>query len=125
MSKSPVISFPDCSVSQVSQDTKDIIFRVESTYKAAHCPSCQQISERIHSYYTRRLQDLPISEWRVYLEVEAKRFRCSNLACYRKTFTEPLAQLTRRYARRTERLSRSLWHLAQTSGGQAGAHLAK
>jgi transposase len=125
MSKTPFIRFPDCSVSQISQDKQRLRFILESTHQSAPCPSCRQISERIHSYYTRRLHDLPISEWQVYLEVETKRFRCSNPACSRKTFVEPLPELTRRYARRTERLSRALWHLVQFSGAQAGSQLAK
>ena len=33
--------------------------------------------------------------------------------------------MTRRYARRTQRLSRALWHLAQISGAKAGSDLAK
>ena len=57
---------------------------------AAECPACGSASQRIHSNYTRKLRDLPSHGRSVIIHVAARRFRCLNAACVRKTFAERL-----------------------------------
>jgi len=54
----------------------------------AACPLCQQDAHRIHSHYTRTLQDLPCTGKALRLLVLVRRFFCENKACARKIFAE-------------------------------------
>ena len=58
------------------------------------------------------------------IQVAARRFRCRNPACARKTFAERLGDVARVSARRTERLFDLHRELGLASGGEAGARLA-
>jgi transposase len=91
---------------------------------SADCPSCGLRSQRIHSGYVRKLRDLPWQGRPVTIRVAARRFRCLNAACDRKTFAERLEDVALVYARRTERLGGLQQHLALALGGEAGTRLA-
>jgi transposase len=88
---------------------------------AACCPLCSEPSTRIHSRYSRTLQDLPWGPLRVQLCLRVHRFFCQNPNCPRKIFTEPLTGLAERSARRTTRLRDALLAIGWALGGQAGA----
>jgi len=88
----------------------------------AVCPSCQQLSHRVHSYYTRSPQDLPISGQIVQLALRVRRFRCQNRQCQRQTFAERLPTLPVS-ARHTARLGTILDGIAVVLSGQAGSQL--
>lgn len=87
------------------------------------CPQCGTLSKRVHSYYWRKGQDLPISDQSTRLLIRARRFRCLNVDCPRQTFAEPVALLPA-YARRTVRFTDSLRSVAFALGGEAGCRLA-
>src|ERR1700757_823835 len=70
---------------------------------SAACPTCGSNSWRVHSHYRRKLRDLPSHGRPVTIHLAARRFRCLNAACTRKTFAEPLDDAVV-YARRTKRL---------------------
>jgi transposase len=90
----------------------------------ALCPSCKVASQHVHSSYPRRLSDLPWQGRPVTIHVAARRFRCCNPACARKTFAERLDDVARVSARRTERLFDLHRDLGLALGGEAGAKLA-
>ncbi|WP_445491593.1 transposase family protein [Niallia sp. 03133] len=46
-----------------------LILTVKSIHTSACCPSCQRISTRSHSRYSRKVQDLPISDQAVLLSI--------------------------------------------------------
>ncbi len=50
----------------------------------AACPLCQQVSHRVHSHYTRTLQDLPCAGKVLRLLMLVRRFFCENEGCARK-----------------------------------------
>jgi transposase len=90
----------------------------------AACPSCGSISLRIHSNYIRTLLDLPSHGQAVTIQLSARRFRCLNAACVRKTFAERLDDASVS-ARRTNRLGDLQRHLGLALGGEAGTRFAK
>jgi transposase len=90
----------------------------------AACPSCKVLSPHIHSLSPRMLHDLPWQGRPVTIHVAARRFRCRNPACARKTFAERLGDVARVSARRTERLCDLHRDLGLALGGEAGARLA-
>lgn len=93
-----------------------------ATSPAEVCPSCQQVSHRVHSYYTRSPQDLPISGRLVQLILPVRRFRCQNRQCQRRTFAERLTAVPVS-ARQTTRLGTMLDAIAVVLSGQEGSRL--
>ena len=91
---------------------------------SAPCPGCAVSSRRVHSRYDRILGDLPWQGRPVSLRVRARRFRCLNSACTRRTFAERLPDTAPPAARRTSRLGELQRHLSLALGGEAGARLA-
>ncbi len=92
---------------------------------SAACPTCAQVSQRLHSRYQRTFADLPWQGRPVALQIQARRFRCLNPSCARQTFAERLAGVAPAAARRTERLGNLQGHLAHALGGEAGQRLAE
>ena len=91
----------------------------------AACPDCDTMSYRVHSYYERTLGDLPWQGRPVLLRVRARRFRCLDPSCPRRTFAERLGDAAPVRARRTDRLGGVQRHLGLALGGEAGARLAE
>jgi transposase len=91
----------------------------------SRCPLCHRLSLRIHSWYRRRLEDLPWEGIPVGIELHTRRFFCDNAACSQRIFTERLSQTAPRYARRTGRLSIALQQITWALGGAAGSRLAQ
>ena len=94
-----------------------------ATSPTAVCPACQQRSHRVHSYYHRSSQDLPVSGQAVHLILHVRRFRCQNRQCRQQTFVERLPEVVPCYARRTARLVATLSLFATALSGQAGSRL--
>ena len=112
---------PGLRVHQLIATSDELTLLMASTHSEACCPLCGQSSARVHSHYTRTLQDLPWAAFQVRLRVQVHRFFCENPTCPRKIFTEPLTALAERYARRTNQLREELLTLGWALGGQAGA----
>jgi transposase len=93
--------------------------------KSACCPDCHTRSERVHSQYIRRPQDLPIQEKAVRLHLQVRRFFCQNPGCVRKTFAEQVPDFLRRYARLSNRVVERLVAIALSGGCEGGARLSK
>lgn len=92
---------------------------------AVNCPACGLPSRRLHSRYQRTLHDLPWQGRPATLRISARRFRCLNTACVRKTFAERLGSIAQVLARRTARLGDLQRHVALALGGEAAARLAE
>ncbi|RYF09413.1 MAG: transposase family protein [Deltaproteobacteria bacterium] len=101
-----------------------VILEATSQETAVPCPDCDLSSRRLHSFYSRVLRDLPWQGRPATIRVAARRFRCLNTACHRKTFAEHLGAVARRSARRTTRLSDLQRHVGFALGGEAAARLA-
>lgn len=104
-----------------SSETQVTITACALTLTSA-CPSCSQVSNHVHSYYTRSPQDLPISGRRVQLVLHVRRFRCPNPQCQKQTFAERLPNVPVS-ARQTSRLGTILESIAIVLSGQAGSRL--
>lgn len=92
---------------------------------AVDCPACGLPSRRLHSRYPRVLHDLPWQGRPATIRIAARRFRCLNPACARKTFAERLGSVAPTSARRTTRLGDLQRHVAFALGGEAAARLTK
>src|SRR5262245_66577060 len=112
---------PDVMVLDVQVEPEAVVLTVTPSSRIAACPRCSTESARIHSYYIRQPQDLPISGRATRLLVQARRFRCVNPACSTVTFAERLPNLVAVAAQRTVRLNAELRDLALAFGGEAAA----
>ncbi len=107
------------------QGRERIVMVLRPTEKSSRCPACRRRSERIHSWYRRRLCDLPWEGIPVGIELQVRRFFCDSDDCPQRIFTERLAKTAPRYARRTSRLSLALEQITLALGGSAGSRLAE
>ncbi len=117
------LNLPELHLGSIETVSNGVIITAHSTLWTATCPQCSVICCSIHSYYWRRVEDLPLSGQFTQLKVEVKRFRCRNKECPRGIFVERLACLPF-YAQRTARLAQALQAIAFGLGGEAGARLA-
>jgi|GEM_PF-3909233 len=99
---------PNFEIATVENEDGIWHIQAQSTASSARCPGCQQPSTGRHSWYQRHPQELPCIGQGVRLHLQVKRFRCSNLACPRKTFVEQFPDWLPAYARRTTRRTRIL-----------------
>ncbi len=104
MTQTLLPDLPGFSIEQITLSGGVITVLAQSRTVSASCPTCAQLSSRIHSRYQRKLADLPWSGRTVRLLVQVRRFFCERLTCPRKTFAEAIPALAERYARRTIRL---------------------
>ena len=110
-------------ISRVLPTTEDVTVEAGLARSAVKCPDCGLFSRRLHSHYPRVLHDLPWQGRSATIRVTARRFRCLNSACARKTFAEQLGLVAPASARRTARLGDLQRHVAFALGGEAAARL--
>ncbi len=118
-----LLSPPGCVVDHIGSDGQKLTLSVRSNSQNAFCPSCQELSHRVHSFYTRAPADLPLGGQPVQLYLLVRRFYCCNAHCEKQTFTEPLPDLLAFRARRTDRLAAAQRSVGVALGGEAGARL--
>jgi len=114
---------PGFTIDQVRVVDTTLLVEASATRPTAICPSCQTISQRVHSRYIRTPRDLPVTDHAVRLLLHVRRFLCDHPLCPKRTFVEPLPDLVPFRAQRTLRLSRTLAVLAFALGGEAGARV--
>jgi transposase len=116
-------SLPGFEIHQVESMLARLRITATASSSTAICPACQHASHRVHSYYVRSPQDLPVSGQPVQLLLRVRRFRCQNRFCPQQTFVERLPEVIPFYARRTKRLLTLHLLVASTIGGQTGERL--
>jgi transposase len=112
-------------ISRVLPTTADVTIEASLARSPVACPDCGLPSRRLHSHYPRVLRDLPWQGRPATIRVMARRFRCLNLLCARKTFAERLGSVAPTSARRTARLGDLQRHVAFALGGEAASRLSK
>ncbi len=115
---------PGFAIDSVQAQDNTLLVAAHPTSADACCPQCAAASRRVHSTYTRRPRDLPVSEQPVRLLLHVRRFFCDAALCPQRTFAERLPDLLPVRAQRTVRLTRSLCVLGFALGGRAGARTA-
>src|SRR5262249_55583772 len=101
----------------VDDTTAQITLRVQATQTTPPCPLRPPPAGRFHSVCGRPLADLPGAQYRVCLQLRARKWFCRNRACHRRIFTERLPTVAAPWARRTLRLAQRLIALGVALGG--------
>lgn len=109
----------------LNESSRHVVVVVRSCRCHGICPRCGKHSVRVHSWYERRLADLPWQGMSVLLTWRTRKFFCSAVDCLQKIFTERLPEVAAPYARRTQRLNLALRCIAFVCGGECGSRLAK
>ncbi|NCC70826.1 transposase [bacterium] len=118
--------FPEYLIKQnvfVETDRLTINFSSKRTSQA--CPKCNQISKEITTYFTRKVQDLPVIDKSLTLKIKLKKFRCNNKKCNTKIFSENIDDFVQGKQRRTNRLNKKLIAFALTYSAEGAAKLLK
>ena len=97
-----------------------IVVEVESIRERVACPYCGKISEKVHSQYERKLQDLPMSGKKVRIVLRNKKYYCANEGCAHKTFAEGYEFFERR-ATKTKRLQKEIERVSLTQSSVSAA----
>ena len=92
-------------------DEKNLFYIIEVHSSSAKCPSCDTLSTRSHSRYSREIKDMPQGERHVTMKVFMHKWFCDAPDCPRKIFTERLSWL-KPYRRRTDRMEKVLTEIA-------------
>ncbi len=90
--------------------------------KRSRCPNCGG-RVLLHSYYQRRLRDLPSFGHSVVAQLRVRRLRCCSGPCGRKIFTEQIPAVAKKWARETVRASRMLRRFGYELGGRPSSGL--
>ena len=85
----------------ISEDVGSLTVFLYTAGKGASCPYCGHFSHRLHSYYSRHIQDLEVYGHTLELVIRVGKYYCDNVSCLQKIFCEPLSFLVRRYGRRS------------------------
>ena len=101
-------ALPGFELQEISCGEAILTITARAISPEAICPSCEQTSHRVHSYYTRSPADLPVSGQRIQLVLQVRRFRCQNRQCQQQTFVERVPDVVPVQARRTTRLGTML-----------------
>jgi transposase len=105
-------------------DVDNLTVHLATTALTAACPLCGLDTRRVHSRYTRRLDDLPCLGRCVRLQLAVRRFVCPQSDCPRRIFAERLPGFAAPWARTTDRLRQTQTDIGSSLGGEAGARLA-
>jgi len=116
---------PNLHLTHVQFGPDGVTVDVEVVSPSAACPRCGRGSEQVHSWYTRRVADLPCCGRTLAIVITARKFRCSNPACPRAIFCERLPDVAPAHARTTRPLTESHRAIGFAAGGEAGARLAE
>lgn len=118
-----LLPLPNCVIERHESTQQTLIIHARGNCKRAACPSCQQLSHRVHSFSTRAPADLPLGGQIVQLRLSVRRFYCHNSRCKKRTFTEQFPDLLSYRTRRTKRLLEAQRAVGVALGGEAGARL--
>lgn len=112
-------------IENVVSEGELVAVRARTAVERAACPACGTLSARVHSRYVRRLADSAVGGRPVLIELQVRRFRCSERACEQVTFAEQVDGPTFRHGRRSASLQAVLERVAVMLAGRAGACLSQ
>ena len=111
------------TLEEIVADDDRITLVVRTRRERVCCPCCAAPATRVHSWYTRRLQDLPWQGLPVGVRLRTRRWFCDNAGCGRRIFTERLPAVAVPHGRRTARLATIVLIFGVAVGGAPGARL--
>ena len=109
-------------INAVERHANKVVLHIISKQPASRCPDCDT-KGALHSYYFRKINDLPAFGYIVMVALRARKFYCRNSKCSKKVFSERFPDHFLPYKRSTKRLNDKLLKIALLMGGNAGKKL--
>ena len=72
------------------EETDTINFWIEQSKCEVKCPTCGCNCISVHETHQRKIQDTPIHNKNVYINIDVRELKCENSKCKVKIFTEEL-----------------------------------
>ncbi len=107
----------------IEADCEGVTIVVRTKNPTARCPDCGGVTARTHSWYVRRVMDLPWQGVAARLRLHTRRWFCPDPTCARRIFTERLPEVVASHARHTLRLAGVVEYIAFEVGGEPGARV--
>lgn len=118
--------FPDYLIKDyITKDSGCITIGFLSSRTEQNCPTCGKVTNDITTYFHRVIQDLPVINKALFLNIRLKKFRCNNVECSTKIFSENIDELAITKQRRTNRLNERLVSFGLTYSAEGAARLLK
>lgn len=117
--------FPEFDVQTIAEADEGWYIFASSTQGVSPCPTCGQMSEHIHSQYTRYPADVPWGGYVLKLELKVFRFFCKNRMCKQRVFCQRHPHFLATHAQATQRFNESIQKIALEAGGEGGHRLGK
>lgn len=119
-----LICLPKFRVKSIEHKNGEIMIFASIKSKRSPCPICGHFSSTVHDHYHRKLSDLPAFQNTTVLVLRTRKFKCKNLKCDRKVFSEQTSHINR-YSRKTLRATQVLDSLSIELTGKLGSTLSK
>lgn len=101
-----------------------IFIYVKSKSSDAICPYCNTKSGKIHSYYERSFQNLPIQSKKTLIILKNRKMFCQNPDCNKNTFAERF-QFILSKSKKTKRLEDEILSISQNVSSVAASKILK
>lgn len=95
---------------EIIEDT--IYIYVKSKNSEAICPYCNTSSNKVHSYYEKSFQDLPIQGKKTKIILKNRKMFCKNPECSKKTFAERFEFISNK-SKKTKRLENEILNVSK------------
>ena len=99
-----------------------IYIKIASRRTKMRCPFCGMLSDKVHSTYERRVQDLPMQGMKVILILTNRKVLCKNPECGHTTFAERFEFVSVK-SKKTKRLETEIIRLSLNMSSVAAAEL--
>lgn len=101
-----------------------VYIKVASNRESVCCKYCITPSTKVHSYYNRSFQDLPIQDKKVKIILRNRKMFCLNPDCDKRTFAETFDFLSYK-AKKTNRLEKQIIDISINMSSLAAEQILK
>ena len=119
-----IVNLIDSELEYVSHAIEEdrLIIEVKSRRKEVECPFCGEKSNKVHSVYVRKFQDLPVGGKKVEVKITNKKYFCRNGECDNTTFAETFDCLPYN-ERRSKRLTEEIIRISKEVSSKTASEL--
>jgi len=121
----PFVSQSRFIIKVISIVNNSVNLHVEPRLKTSKCPTCSRKSSSVHSFYKRKIKDLPAFGNEVIINLLCKKFFCKNDECDRSIFTERFTEQFKPYSRMSIRLTNKILRTGLLTGGNLGSRISR
>lgn len=101
-----------------------IYIEIISHRQVVKCSYCGEESDKVHPYYKKSFQDLPIQGYKVIVIINNRKMFCNNSNCSRKTFAETFDFLAPK-AKKSSRLDNEIISISVNVSSLAAEQIIK